>query len=66
MAPDISNEKMFTLKDIQDMFQISHNTAYRLVNSRNFPKITINRRHYIPHSQLRRWIDQNTFKSLEI
>lgn len=59
-------ERIYTIKDIQEIFQISHNTAYKLVNSRNFPKIKINRRLYIPERQLRKWIDLHIFKELEI
>lgn len=61
-----ANEKMYTVQDIQDIFQISHNTAYRLINSRSFPKMKINRRFYIPEKQLSKWIDQHMYKELEI
>lgn len=63
---DENEDIMYTIKDIEEIFKISHNTAYKLVNSRNFPKIKINRRFYIPKRKLKNWIDRNMYKEIDI
>jgi len=52
------------VKDIKDDLGVSLNIAYRIVNTKGFPKIIINGRIYIPKEKYERWIETHTGKNI--
>lgn len=57
---------MYNIKDLQTLFGIDHNLAYKLAHMRGFPSIRINGRYYFPKNKIEKWIDNNIGKSIEI
>lgn len=45
----------YTVKDIQEIMQLSNGTVYNLVNSDGFPKIKIGRIIRIPKKEFEKW-----------
>ncbi len=52
--------RLLTVKDIQEMFQIKKDLAYKLVNTKGFPKIKIGREIRVPKQALKEWIKSYT------
>ena len=52
--------EMLTVKDIIKHLHISEKKAYKLIQYKGFPKITIGHRYFIPKNQYLKWIDENT------
>jgi len=52
-------DKLLKVKDIQAILGCSKQTAYDLVRLKDFPKITIGRRYYIPEEAFNQWIENN-------
>lgn len=66
MLPPDENDKdivLYTIEDIQRIFQIGRTKAYALVASAGFPTIRINKKTLVPKKQLNEWIDKNIGKS---
>ena len=57
---------LYTIEDIQRIFQIGRTKAYALVASAGFPKIRINKKTLVPKKQLIEWIDRNIGNSLSL
>jgi len=49
---------LLKVKDIQDILNISKNSAYELVNSKNFPAIKIGRCLRIPRDSFKEWVER--------
>ncbi len=56
--------KLLRVKDIQEKFGCSKQTAYDIVRLRDFPKLTIGKRYYIPEEALEKWINNNVTSSI--
>lgn len=48
--------KLYTPKDIERIFSMSHQQANLLMHSSGFPLVRINRRLYVEDSALRKWL----------
>ena len=55
---------MLRVKDIQKDLGLGITTTYKLVNTKGFPKITINGRMYIPEEEYRKWIKMHIGKKI--
>lgn len=53
---------LLTVKDVQSLLKVSRQTAYELVNRKDFPKIRLGRAIRVPKAQLEKWIEQNLQK----
>lgn len=49
-------QKILTVKDVKEILGCGINRAYDIVNQRDFPKITIGRRMYIPEEEFEKWM----------
>jgi len=63
-TPKIDNELpvLYTVTDIQKIFQCGKIKAYALVNAKGFPKLRVNRRILVPKDKLEKWINTYTGK----
>lgn len=59
-------EIFLTPNDIQDILQLSKNTAYRLINLKDFPKIKIGRNIRIPKSSFYEYMHNKQGLSIKI
>lgn len=55
------DKKMYTVKDIKEYFNCGINQAYSIVSKRDFPKIKIGRKYYVPKEQFEKWISRNAY-----
>lgn len=55
---------LYTIEDIQRIFNLGRTKAYQLASMRGFPSIKLNRKIYIPKEKLESWVLKNTGKSL--
>jgi predicted DNA-binding transcriptional regulator AlpA len=55
----LDRKKILTVNDIMQHLGISQNKAYKLVQYKGFPKITIGHRYFIPEDAYLKWIDEN-------
>ena len=55
---------LYSIEDIQRIFNIGRTKAYQLASMRGFPSIRLNRKIYIPKEKLETWVLKNTGKSL--
>ena len=55
---------LYTIEDIQRIFNLGRTKAYQLASMRGFPSIKLNRKIYIPKEKLELWVLKNTGKSL--
>lgn len=55
------DKKMYTVKDIKNYFNCGINQAYSMVSRKDFPKVKIGRRYYIPQEQFEKWIIRNSY-----
>ena len=53
-------DPMLTIRDIQEIFDLSRPSAYRLVNSSGFPAFRMNSRIYVHPGKLNDWILRQT------
>lgn len=51
--------KMYTTKDIQEIFHIGRNKAYDLCKTSGFPSIKLGNTTLVPKPQLEKWIEEN-------
>lgn len=61
-----NNIKLYTITDIQKVFHIGKNKAYKLMQLRGFPTIQIGKTILVPHDQLCQWIDQNISNKIDL
>lgn len=50
--------KMLNVMDIKQHLNISKDTAYKIVKMKDFPKITIGNKYYIPEDKYLEWINK--------
>lgn len=55
-----------SIKDVQKILGCGINTAYDLVNQRDFPKIRIGKRNYIPREEFLEWVSTYLRKKYKI
>jgi len=55
----IQISRLLKAKDIQERFGCSKQTAYDIIRLKDFPKLTIGKRYYIPEDELEKWISRN-------
>ena len=51
---------VYTVNELAKVLNIGMNSAYCLVNSKDFPKLTVGRKILIPKKALEQWIDMNS------
>jgi DNA binding domain, excisionase family len=51
---------VYSVKEAAQVLNIGMNSAYNLVNSEDFPKITIGRKILIPIKGLEKWIETSS------
>lgn len=49
-------QNILTVKDVKDILGCGINRAYDIVNQRDFPKVKIGKRMYIPEDEFERWL----------
>ena len=47
--------KIYTAKDLQQMFGLSKNRIYDIMREKSFPSIKIGRRYFVTEEALREW-----------
>ena len=57
---------LYTVKDVQRIFNCGKNQAYQIMHSNGFPKIQINSKMYVSKDKLEKWISGNTGKRISI
>ena len=60
------NDKLLTVKDLGRYIPFGKNKLYKLVNSDDFPKITIGRTILIPKKNLDEWINSHLYKKYDL
>lgn len=58
--------KLFTVRQIQEIFSCGKRQAYELVNSDGFPVLRIEKRIYVPEDDLEKWIKKHIGKTHHI
>lgn len=53
-------KEFYLVKDIKEIIGCGLSVAYELMNSRNFPKIKIGKRYYVPKEEFEKWVERNT------
>jgi excisionase family DNA binding protein len=51
---------VYTVKELSQALNIGLNSAYCLVNSKNFPKLVVGQKILIPKKSLEQWIANNS------
>lgn len=59
---EVQENKVYTIKDIQDYLGIGKNNAYKLIKLPNFPVIKIGKKYIIPKDAFEEWINKNLNK----
>jgi predicted DNA-binding transcriptional regulator AlpA len=57
---------MLSVEDMQVIFDISRNMAYKIVNTHDFPKIRIGSRIFIPRKEFNNWVKRYIGKTYSI
>ena len=55
---------IYSPRDIENIFNMSKNTAYALMHMNGFPSITIGRNLYVYKGDLIKWLEKNKRKEL--
>lgn len=55
---------MYDIKQLQEAFGIGKNLAYKLARKRGFPSVKINGHYYFPCERVKKWVDENTGRSI--
>lgn len=58
--------EILTVKDVKRSLGCGINRAYDIVNQKDFPKITIGKRFYIPKDEYEKWLYSYTKKEYKI
>lgn len=59
-------KKMLKPKDISKILGCSMTTVYTIINQKDFPKIMIGKRAYIPQESFQKWIKAYTYKEYKL
>lgn len=57
-----SKIELMTAKDIMQILSCGKNKVYAIINQKDFPKIKIGGRYYIPKTEFTNWINNNLYK----
>ena len=57
---------MYSVKDIEKILGVSHNTAYKLTKLKGFPSIQIGRKIIIPKDEFEKWVEKSLGKTINI
>lgn len=60
---DMTEIVLYTVGDIQRIFKIGRNKAYRLLSSDGFPAIKLNKKLLVEKRKLEDWISKNSGKA---
>lgn len=55
---------LYTIEDIQRIFNLGRTRAYQLASMRGFPSIRLNRKIYVPKEKLENWVLKNAGKTI--
>ena len=58
--------EIITVKDVQKILGCGINRAYDIVKQKDFPKIKIGSRYYIPKNEFETWLEKYTMKEYKI
>lgn len=58
----MGNKKLLKVKDIQERIGCGINRAYDIVRQRDFPKIIIGKRYYVPEDEFEKWLKRYLYK----
>lgn len=59
----MSVAKLLKPKDVAEILGCSMTRAYAIINQKDFPKIMIGKRAYIPQEAFKQWIESYTYKT---
>lgn len=59
-------DKLLTLKDLKEYFNISDKTMTKLLHTKGFPVFKIGRSYYIPETELTEWIKKQVKNNTKI
>lgn len=62
-AIDYEDIQLYTIADIQRIFNLGRTSAYQLMNASGFPTIRLNKKMYVPVNKLNQWIEKQTGKT---
>jgi len=57
---------LYNVDDIQAIFNMNKSTAYKLMQSPNFPRMKIGGRYYITEENLLKFLKQNTGRDIPL
>lgn len=63
---EVTNIDILTVKDIKRSLGCGINRAYEIVNQKDFPKIKIGKRLYIPKDEYKKWLQSYVRKEYKI
>lgn len=66
MDVDTNSKLLYNVTELRAALGIGRGLAYQLLAQRDFPKIIINGRYYIPVDRLKKWIDKQGNKSINL
>ena len=52
-----SNREYLTIKDVQQLFHIGHNTAYSLFHTKGFPYVRVGRKYLVEKEKLYKFLE---------
>lgn len=59
-------KRILTVKDVKNILGCGMNRAYEIVNQRDFPKIKIGKRFYIPEDEFEKWLETYIRKEYKV
>lgn len=62
----MDNSWMITVKELMCYLNIGRDKAYALMHSSGFPAIKIGGQYYVDKEALRKWLNQNAYKTYKI
>lgn len=57
---------MLDIKDIQRYLRCGHNKAYKIIQTKGFPRIKIGGRYYIPQKEFEKWLKAYLYSDVEL
>ena len=64
MGLEVQENKVYTIKDIQNYLGIGKNHAYKLFKLQGFPVIKIGKKYIIPKDLFEEWVRKSIHKEL--
>lgn len=59
-------DRMLTVKEVQDRLKLGKNNTYKLVNKKGFPKIIIGKKILVPETEFNQYIKTYLRKTIEL